>query len=113
MWLDGVGVYVFQQGDGELRRVVLCPSDPPQVARSADTPRILDDASPIDEPPIIPRYDTAQYSNDVSIARTPTTVTVPQRAVYTSSPVAVQASPTVITCNDLNSHASAILTSLR
>uniref|UniRef100_F1KPU6 Nucleosome-remodeling factor subunit NURF301-like protein n=1 Tax=Ascaris suum TaxID=6253 RepID=F1KPU6_ASCSU len=84
---------LMQQGDGELRRVVLCPSDPPQVARSADTPRVINNASPIDEPPIIPRYDTAHYPNDVSLTRTRTAVTVPQRAVYTSSPVVAQ-SPT-------------------
>lgn len=105
----GVGAHVFQQGDGELRRVVLCPSDPPQVARSADTPRVINNASPIDEPPIIPRYDTAHYPNDVSLTRTRTAVTVPQRAVYTSSPVVAQSPTAVIFCNDLISQVFATL----
>ncbi|VDK42531.1 unnamed protein product [Anisakis simplex] len=68
-----------QQGDGQkLHRVVLCPSEPPQVARSADTPRLLANASPIDEPPIIPRYD-----NNTAMMSSSTTTTT-QRTIYTT-----------------------------
>ncbi|KHN88716.1 Nucleosome-remodeling factor subunit [Toxocara canis] len=93
--VTGGGKFAHMQGEGQLRRLVLCPADPPQVARSADTPRVVSNASPIDEPPVIPRYDPAQYPGDASAARTPTAVTLPQRVVYAShSPASVQQSST-------------------
>uniref|UniRef100_A0A914RJH3 Uncharacterized protein n=1 Tax=Parascaris equorum TaxID=6256 RepID=A0A914RJH3_PAREQ len=95
-----------RSASGKRRRSAVCVAGGGkfalmQVARSADTPRVISSTSPIDEPPIIPRYDTAHYPSDVSVTRTRTAVTVPQRAVYASSPMVAQSPTGVIFRTDL------------
>lgn len=69
--LRGGGKFaVMQHPGGGVRRVMLCPNDPPQIPRPADSSPRPQSNSPIDEPPLIPRYDNSGSEGSSSQHRT-------------------------------------------